>query len=50
MFDLNMVPMLSTVSVTFARYPALWNETEAFGTGASVSSVKEYLANTPQGG
>jgi hypothetical protein len=50
MFDLNMVPMLSTVSITFARYPALWNETEAFGTGASVSSVKEYLASTPQGG
>jgi hypothetical protein len=50
MFDLNMVPMLSTVSITFARYPALWNETEAFGTGASVSSVKEFLASTPQGG
>jgi hypothetical protein len=50
MFDLNMVPMLSTVSITFARYPALWNETEAFGTGASVASTKEYLASTPQGG
>jgi hypothetical protein len=46
MFDLNMVPMLSTVSVTFARYPALWNETEAFGTGASVKSIKEYLGST----
>lgn len=46
MFDLNMVPMLSTVSITFARYPALWNETAAFGTGASVASTKEYLANT----
>ena len=46
MFDLNMVPMLSTVSITFARYPALWNETEAFGTGASVASTKEYLAST----
>lgn len=50
MFDLNMVPMLSTVNITFARYPALWNETEAFGTGASVASTKEYLASTPQGG
>jgi hypothetical protein len=45
MFDLNMVPMLSTVSITFARYPALWNETAAFGTGASVASTKEYLKN-----
>jgi len=50
MFDLNMVPMLSTVSITFARYPALWNETAAFGTGASVASTKEYLASTPKGG
>jgi hypothetical protein len=49
MFDLNMVPMLSTVSITFARYPALWNETAAFGTGASVASTKEYLASTPKG-
>ena len=46
MFDLNMVPMLTTVSITFARYPALWNETNAFGTGASIASVKEYLAST----
>jgi len=46
MFDLNMVPMLSTVSITFARYPALWNETAAFGTGASVKSIKEYLGST----
>lgn len=46
MFDLNMVPMLSTVSITFARYPALWNQTETFGTGASVASTKEYLKNT----
>lgn len=46
MFDLNMIPMLSTVSITFARYPALWNETTAFGTGASVASVKEYLKST----
>jgi hypothetical protein len=50
MFDLNMVPMLSTVSITFARYPALWNETAAFGTGASVAATKEYLASTPKGG
>ena len=49
MFDLNMVPMLSTVNITFARYPALWNETEAFGTGASVASTKEYLASTQNG-
>jgi hypothetical protein len=49
MFDSNMVPMLSTVSISFARYPALWNETEAFGTGASVASTKEYLASTGKG-
>jgi hypothetical protein len=45
MFDLNMVPMLSTVSVTFSRYPALWNDTGAFGTGASANSIHNYLAN-----
>ena len=45
MFDLNMVPMLSTVSVTFSRYPALWNDTAAFGTGASANSIHNYLAN-----
>jgi hypothetical protein len=26
MFDLNMVPMLSVVSIAFSRYPALWND------------------------
>jgi hypothetical protein len=46
MFDSNMVPMLSTVSITFARYPALWNETAAFGTGASANSIKNYLSST----
>ena len=46
MFDLNMVPMLSTVDITFSRYPALWNDTAAFGTGASASSIHNYLANT----
>jgi hypothetical protein len=46
MFDLNMVPMLSTVSITFSRYPALWNDTAAFGTGASANSIHNYLANT----
>ena len=46
MFDLNMVPMLTTVSISFARYPALWNETDAFGTGVSIASVKEYLGST----
>ena len=49
MFDLNMVPMLSTVSITFARYPALWNNTDVVGTGASLSSIKEYLKSTPNG-
>ena len=46
MFDLNMVPMLSTVSITFARYPALWNQTVAFGDKVSVAATKEYLKNT----
>jgi len=46
MFDLNMVPMLSTVSITFARYPALWNQTVAFGDNVSVAATKEYLKNT----
>lgn len=46
MFDSNMVPMLSTVSISFTRYPALWNETAAFGTGASANSIKNYLSNT----
>jgi hypothetical protein len=46
MFDLNMVPMLTTVSITFARYPALWNQTDTFGTGVSLANTKEYLINT----
>ena len=50
MFDLNMVPMLSTVSITFARYPALWNQTAAFGDAVTVENIKENLASTPQGG
>jgi hypothetical protein len=45
MFDLNMVPILSVVSITFARYPALWNQTVAFGDNVSVSKTKEYLKN-----
>ena len=27
MFDLNMIPMLSVVSISFSRYPALWGST-----------------------
>ena len=46
MFDLNMVPMLSTVTITFARYPALWNQTDTFGTGVSLEKTKEYLIST----
>ena len=46
MFDLNMVPMLSTVSISFARYPALWNEKTAFGDKVSVAATKEYLKTT----
>jgi hypothetical protein len=49
MFDLNMVPMLSTVSITFARYPALWNQTAAFGKAVTVENIKENLATTPKG-
>jgi hypothetical protein len=49
MFDLNMVPMLSTVSITFARYPALWNQTAAFGDAVTVENIKENLATTPKG-
>ena len=46
MFDLNMVPMLTTVSISFARYPALWNQTDAFGTGVSLEKTKEHLIST----
>ena len=46
MFDLNMVPMLSIVNITFLRYPALWNEKTAFGDNVSVAATKEYLKTT----
>ena len=31
MFDLNMVPILTTVTIQFSRIPALWNDTAAGG-------------------
>ena len=39
MFDLNMVPILSTVGINFVRYPALWNDTAAVAGGASATAA-----------
>jgi hypothetical protein len=50
MFDLHMVPMLSVVNISFARYPALWgSNTEVGKTGqkGNVTAVGEqYVAQT----
>ena len=35
MFDLHMVPMLSVVSINFARYPALWSTNKGAATGSA---------------
>jgi hypothetical protein len=55
MFDLNMVPMLSTVSITFNRYPALFDKTRAVSKAdqkaadafkARGAATKTYLVST----
>jgi hypothetical protein len=48
MFTENMVPMLSTVSITFSRYPALWDAEaqKAFGTGLNATNLRGYLKST----
>lgn len=49
MFTVNMVPMLSTVSITFSRYPALWGSTNEAAVAAGVTSqdaLKKKLVST----
>jgi hypothetical protein len=48
MFDSNMVPMLSTVNISFTRYPALWNQTGADikSSVVSANAIHNYLAST----
>jgi len=50
MFTEYMVPMLSTVSITFSRYPALWDAEaqKAFGTGVNATNLRGYLKTTTQ--
>ena len=50
MFNEYMVPMLSTVTITFSRYPALWNAEaqKAFGTGLNATNLRGYLKSTTQ--
>jgi hypothetical protein len=54
MFDLHMVPMLSVVSITFSRYPALWTDTaiavSAGGQQGAITAVKGYIASTGTSG
>ena len=47
MFDLNMVPMFTIVSVTFARYPALWTDAAAGVTQSGLyTNIAKVLAGT----
>ena len=45
MFDLNMIPMLSTVSITFVRYPALWTAT-GLGEAVKAGVIKSNIIST----
>jgi hypothetical protein len=45
MFDLNMIPMLSTVSITFVRYPALWTAT-GLGEGVKAENIRANIVST----
>ena len=48
MFDLNMVPMLSIVDITFQRYPALFNKTNIYGEKIAYSGLStKYTATQP---
>jgi hypothetical protein len=48
MFDLNMVPMLSIVDLTFQRYPALFNKKNIYGEKITYSGLStKYLATQP---
>jgi hypothetical protein len=47
MFDLRMVPILSVVSITFSRYPALWKNSKLAGLGES--TVSSTAANSAAG-
>ena len=46
-FDLNMVPMLSVVSIGFTRYPAAFNVAGETGLEAIGIHPKEATSNTP---
>lgn len=51
MFTVNMVPMLSTVTITFARYPALWgSNSDVFSEidGKTQNDYKKWIAGTGQ--
>ena len=46
MFDLNMVPMLSTVSISFSRYPALWTDSNLSTSVVGANAIKSAIANS----
>ncbi len=46
MFDLNMVPMLSTVSISFSRYPALWTDSNLSASVVGANAIKSVIANS----
>lgn len=46
MFNLDMVPILSTVTIGFTRYPALWNGTLFAKQGGANSVVKNQTAQS----
>lgn len=48
MFDLNMVPMLSIVDISFQRYPALFNKANIYGEKISYKGLTtKYLTTQP---
>jgi len=54
MFDMNMVPMFSTVDISFTRYPALWTDKAANSNGltyaSSIQALQSSLNPTPVAG
>ena len=54
MFDLNMVPMFTIVSVTFTRYPALWSDaksgTTRLGTYTNIAQSVSGTTTAPATG
>jgi len=48
MFDLNMVPMLSIVDISFQRYPALFNKKNIYGEKITYAGLStKYIATQP---